>query len=473
MNTKETPRGAAHVTAPEDRVPTGQKLAYGGGACADNLMQNGINTMANPVFNMTLGVDPGLISTALSLPRLWDAFVDPFVGTSSDNTRGRWGRRKPYILAGSVLCGLFFALVWWVPRGWSDGAYFAHFLAMSLLFFTAYAVFVVPFTALGMEMSPDYHERTRVLAYRTFFGSVSGIGMAWMLWLAQLSIFKDTHDGMRWVGIGTGLVIALLGMLPALFVRERTRVAVAKQRKLPFWGSLREAVAVKPFRTLLYAVVLMAIGLFMVNGLGYYISIYYVYGGDIRASSAVLGWSGTLYHVSNMVSLPLITLASTRFGKRRTLIACLCLPLVGTLSKWFCYHPDYPYLQLVPVLLMGPGMAAFWTLIGSMVADVCDVDELQNGVRREATLGAVHAWAFKVGLSVALLLSGFVLTWSGFHAEAGGAQADGVLTTMRVLFTFFPAVALVITIWLIMRFPITEQSAYDTRRELEKRRGAG
>lgn len=470
MKTTQQQPADRHVTAEEDRVPAGQKLAYGGGAFADNTMQNGINTMANPVFNMTLAVDPGLLSTALALPRLWDAIVDPFVGSASDNARTRWGRRKPFIVTGSILCGLLFALVWMVPHGWSQWGYLAHFLAVSLLFYTAYAVFAMAFGALGMEMSPDYHERTRVMAFKTFFGSVSGISTSWMLWLSQRPCFSDTLEGMRWVGAGIGLTIALLGILPALFIKERAQVAVIRQKKLPLIKSLREAVGVKPFRLLLYSVALMAIGIFMVNSLGYYINIYYVHGGDMRAASAVQGWAGSTYCLSSMVALPFITRASTRFGKRRTLAAALCFPLAGTLLKWACYNPNYPYLQLVPVLLMGSGMAALWTLLGSMVADVCDVDEFEHGVRREATLNAVFAWAFKFGLTLALLLSGFVVAFSGFKAEFGGAQTPEALVIMRLLYALVPATALALTILIVLRFPIDQKEAYAIRAKLEARR---
>jgi GPH family glycoside/pentoside/hexuronide:cation symporter len=461
-----------HQTAPKDRVPVAQKLAYGGGAFADNTMQNGINTMANPVFNMTLGVAPGLISTALSIPRLWDAIVDPFVGSASDNARTRWGRRKPFIVTGSILCGILFALVWMVPHGWSQWGYFRHFLLVSLLFYTAYAVFAMAFGALGMEMSPDYHERTRVMAFKTFFGSVSGISTAWMFWLTQRSCFTDTLHGMRWVGVGIGVMIACLGILPALLIKERPNITVTRQKKIPLLKSLREALGVKPFRLLLYSVTLMAIGIFLVNSLGYYITIYYVYGGDMRAASSLQGWTGTTYCLSSMAALPVITWASVRFGKRLTLAASLCIPFIGTLLKWVCYNPIYPYLQLIPVFLMGSGMAALWTLLGSMVADVADVDEYQNRVRREATLNAVFAWAFKLGLTLALLLSGFVVSSSGFKAELGGNQTVEALTYMRLLYTIVPAIALACTIWIVLRFPIDEKDAYSIRAKLEARRAA-
>ena len=465
------PKQVSHVTAPKDRVPLGSKLAYGAGAFADNTMQNGINNMANQVYNISLGVDPSLISTGLAVPRLWDALIDPFVGNLSDNCRGRWGRRRPFMVGGAIATGLCFAAIWMVPFGWSQGAYFAFFLGVLFLYSTGYAMFSVPFMALGLELTPDYHERTRVLSYRTFFAAASGISIQWMFWLTQRSWFENTVHGMYYVGATVGVVIMGLGLLPAFVVPERMGAIAAKQERAPFWRSLREALGNVAFRRVLYALVAMVFGLFTVQGLGIYVNIYHVFGGNLKAASTLQGLQGTAYQVAAMISIPVVAHLSTRFGKRRTLLGCLILPFIGTLLKWPCFTPANPYLQLIPVILMAPGVASLWTLLGSMVADVCDVDELNHGTRREGVFGAVFFWAFKIGFSLAFFLSGFVLVWSGFDAALGPRQAPEAIATMRVLFTVLPAASILVALWCVSRFPINEGAAYATRTALEQRRG--
>jgi glycoside/pentoside/hexuronide:cation symporter, GPH family len=201
------------------------------------------------------------------------------------------------------------------------------------------------------------------------------------------------------------------------------------------------------------------------------VNVYHVHGGDAKAAAAIQGWNGTAYHVTTLLTLPLITWASTRFGKRRTLFACLLLPFFGTLTKWFTYTPEYPWLQLLTPVLLAPGMACLWTLLGSMVADICDVDELKHGERREGLFGAVYGWVFKLGLSAALVIGGYVLDWTGFDAALGGAQSPGTLTAIRVVFTVVPAFGIAVALVLVARFPITEADARATRAALERRRG--
>jgi glycoside/pentoside/hexuronide:cation symporter, GPH family len=471
MSADSTP--SASSTAPADRVPTGRRLAYGAGAYADNFMQNGIGNMANPFFNLALGLHPALVGLALSIPRLWDAITDPIMGNITDRARTRWGRRRPFIFAGAILSGLLFALLWFVPSDWGQFSHFFWFLGISLLFYTAYTVFAVPFVALGFELTPDYHERTRVLAVRTFFGSLAGISIQWMFWLTQRPVFDGTAEGMRYVGVGVGLLIAGLGCCTAIFIPERKLAAIAEGQRpapVPLRTAIGQTLAVPAFRLVLVVLVAMAIGLFTVHSLGFYVNVYHVHGGDAKAAAAIQGWNGTAYHVTTLLTLPLITWASTRFGKRRTLFACLLLPFFGTLTKWFTYTPELPWLQLLTPVLLAPGMACLWTLLGSMVADICDVDELKHGERREGLFGAVYGWVFKLGLSAALVIGGYVLDWTGFDAALGGAQSPGTLTAIRVVFTLVPALGIAIALVLVARFPITESDARATRAELERRR---
>jgi glycoside/pentoside/hexuronide:cation symporter, GPH family len=149
-----------HVTKPEDKLSVARKVAYGIGMAPYALMVQGMNQLCNPIFNDCLGVDPRWISWVMGVSRLWDAFTDPVMGNISDNTRSRWGRRRPWIALGALLSALTFAIIWLFPRGMGHLFYFFWFLVSSLMFYVASTVFSVPYVALGMELSPDYHERT-------------------------------------------------------------------------------------------------------------------------------------------------------------------------------------------------------------------------------------------------------------------------------------------------------------------------
>ncbi|MCP4710374.1 MAG: MFS transporter, partial [Planctomycetes bacterium] len=122
-----------HETAPQDRLSAGQKFSYGLGAIVNNLLGGAIGFMSI-VLNVGLGINPALVGTLLALPRLTDALTDPVMGYISDNTKSRYGRRRPYIFIGAILVGLTFALMWQLPAGHSEMFYFWVFLAGSILF---------------------------------------------------------------------------------------------------------------------------------------------------------------------------------------------------------------------------------------------------------------------------------------------------------------------------------------------------
>jgi Na+/melibiose symporter and related transporters len=215
-----TGKKAHYATAPEDRVSRPTKILYAMGAGADNAGFNGPKQLANPVYNIALGLNPALITTVIAITRLWDAFTDPFMGKVTDNAKGgRFGRRRPFMLLGIVLCALLFPVIWMAPGGLGQWGMFAFLLVTMLLFYTAFTIYTVPFSAQGFELTPDYHERTRVHAYYAFFGNLSIIPIMWLYRLTQLEIFDNVHQGAVTVSFAFGGLMLILGLMPVFFVK--------------------------------------------------------------------------------------------------------------------------------------------------------------------------------------------------------------------------------------------------------------
>lgn len=461
-----------HKTAEADRVGKGKKVAYGMGAVAENAMQNGVTNMANPFFNVALNVAPSLLGIAVMLFRIWDAITDPVMGWISDRTQSRFGRRRPYIICGAIAGGLLFALMWWCPRGMSTNFYFAWYMIVSILFYTAFTVFGVPYVALGYELSPDYHERTRIMSYRTWFQSIAGLCIQWLFWLTQRDCFGDTVDGMRWVGIGFGALMIAMGVAPGVFLKERalTLEEQTANRKGNGFKSVLSVFKVKPFIYVLGALVTAVSGIFLVIIFGFYINVYYIFDGDLKAASTVLGAAGSAYHLCCMASIPLIAWTSTKLGKKASLQIFLLIAIIGNIIKWWTFTPENPWLQLVSTVLRAPGLSAVWTLLASMTADVTDWDELENGTRREGAFGAFYGWTMKLGFAICFFVAGLILEWTGFDAALGGAQPPETLKSMLWLYTVVPAVGLVGTMLFVWRFPITEKTAFEIRKKLDARK---
>ena len=219
-----TASGAKHYeTAPEDRISLPHKLIYGLGGFVNTLLAAASGGMII-VLNLGLGMSPWLVGLLGALPRLTDALTDPLMGYISDHTRTKWGRRRPYIFGGAIAAGLIYALLWQLPEGKSEAFYFWFFLTGSVIFYLAYTVFATPWVALGFELTPDYHERTRLMGVQNFFSQLAYVISPWFLLFMQYEVFfDDMAEGAAGLAILIGVLTAGVGILPAIFLKEPYR----------------------------------------------------------------------------------------------------------------------------------------------------------------------------------------------------------------------------------------------------------
>ena len=471
MSSSPSQHGAHHHTLPEDRVPLRDKAGYSSGGMCYTLMGNAIGNLGNVVLNIGLGMNPFLVGLLMAIPRFVDALFDPVIGAWSDNCRSRWGRRKPFMVVGALGAGVLFVVLWWLPTSWSEMGQFWYFLFFSTVFYLFMSLFAVPWGAMGLSMTADYHERTRLMATNAFMCAAAAIVLSWLYALVKLPVFPNSITGARWVAVGLAVLMTGLALGAVFLCREKQTAAQATRAAEPVWPQIRAVMGNRAFVILGSTVFFMCLGIFSISSLPVYLAIYYIYGGQEGPASVLSGWSGTAWQVSSLFFVPLIGLVATRVGKRHTLVLALVLALVGNLIKWWCYTPVHPWMFLIPPLFVAFGFSALWTLTASMLADVCDLHELQTGNRNEGALNAMYAWLLKVGTTIAFALSGVLLNLTGFDQALGANQSPDTILSMRLIDIAVPAVAVLAAIVLAWIYPISEDRAYQIREELEKRRG--
>ncbi len=151
----------------------------------------------------------------------------------------------------------------------------------------------------------------------------------------------------------------------------------------------------------------------------FFIIIFYLFNGDTVAAGGWPAWFGTVSAMATaLLVIPVVTFISTRLGKRNAFIIATLISMGGYALKWWGFSPGHPFLMFMPIPLLSFGIGGLFTLMMSMTADVCDLDELNNGTRREGTFGAVYWWMVKLGTAMALLTSGAVLNLVGFDVDA-------------------------------------------------------
>jgi glycoside/pentoside/hexuronide:cation symporter, GPH family len=414
---------------PERSIPFSQLAAYGAGGIIPIALFNIAGILVGLMGNISLGLSAFWLGFILIIPRLWDAFSDPIIGHLSDNTRTRWGRRRPYLLIGGLLVAVFFVVMWWIPKGDQVRAWFptesgyqafqlVYILFTLLLFFTSVNIFEIPHGALGMEMTSDYHERTRLFSAKSFVGNLFAMSTPWLFALANTEAFKGTGgneaDGMRYVSLMIAAIIIPLSFWWFFKLREPGFIKVTKQEKTPFWKDMKLVATNKNFVRLTFTIFTLAMGFNFVQLLGSYIPIFYVFGGDKVAGARLLGINGTIWAITGVLAVFPLNWISPKLGKRNTLITAMVLMCVAQLSKIVCYNPQHPYLITIPTVLLSAGMLFFFTLGSSMVGDICDEDELNTGHRSEGSYYSIFWWFIKLGTALASFVAGALIVLTLF-----------------------------------------------------------
>jgi len=198
--------------------------------------------------------------------------------------------------------------------------------------------------------------------------------------------------------------------------------------------------------------------------------VYYLFNGDAAAAGiwpTLNGSIGAL--ITTFLVIPIVAKMSKHLGKKNTFLISQGISLIGYMLFWFLFVPGKPYLFLFALPFFSFGIGGLFTLMMSMTADVCDLDELNSGKRREGVFGAIYWWMTKFGFAIAGLLSGLIMALVNFTPDAA-SQPEGAITGLRLFYTFFPIVGTLISMWVMWDYDLTEEKAKEIRVKLAERK---
>ncbi len=407
-----------------------------------------------PTFYATsMGLGLASVGAILLFARLWDVITDPLIGFLSDRTHGRFGRRRPWIVAGVPLV---MAATWalFVPP---DGAGAWHLLLWSLALYLGWTMMILPLSAWGAELSPDYHERSRIAAYREGF-LVAGTMLA--LALPVVFGYVDAQDAGEALTVIAIMIIVLLppAVILLLAATPDSRLR-ATRGAVGLIAGLKVLRRNEGFRRLIAAYLINGIA----NGLPATLFLLFV-----THRLAIPGQAGMLlatYFLCGILAVPIWLKLSYRFGKHQVWCAAMiwaCLwfatvPLLGPGDFW-------PFLAIC--VLTGMALGADLVLPASMQADVIDADTLETGERRAGLFFALWGMATKLALALAVGLAFPILNLAGFNEDSGNTQAG--MVALVVLYSLIPVIFKGLAIVLMIRFPITVERQSQMRQRIEQ-----
>ncbi|MCL1074936.1 MFS transporter [Shewanella dokdonensis] len=436
---------------------TQQKLALGAGFFAMLFANQSVQVLAIPFYQMQLGVDPFLLSLALALPVIAGTLITPWIGYVSDHWHGRTGKRRPLIMAGSLLSALLFGCIWMVPTHWPMLWQLSYFALFYLLFSLAAALVAVPTISLSYEISHDESQRAAIMAVNTYFIKLASVLYQWLFPLASLAIFGSVVLGIRWVGWGVALLlIGFMGALPALFCRgtANTTISHTAPGKPGFTESLQQLLHHKPLMLLMAICLLQLGGSVFAASMDYYLLVYFVSHGDIAQGAYWKGVLSSAYALTGFASVPLVNWLRARCGAVNALGWVLALTLLGGIAKWFLFVPEIGFWIVLDALLCTSVWTAMTTLIPALNAGLSDVETQLRGRPTAGMFASIYNSATSLASILALLASGATLNVIGFDATAGGAQSTHSITAMRWILTGGTVLFGILSLWCLHKYHI-------------------
>jgi GPH family glycoside/pentoside/hexuronide:cation symporter len=456
MSAEETRTEPAAVAA-RDRLSFGVLFSYG-------LPRLGMGAVAVSValYVAKFGTDvllipPAAMAAIHSIARLWDGVSDPMAGYLSDRTRSRLGRRRPWLLASIIPAFLTVVMLWSPPEGldvwtvtlWMGVAY--------VLFETAQTIFLVPYGALGVELTPDYHERTRLFGWTHLY---SMIGMLIGLWLFHLlNTSEQPRVTARQLAIGAGAFWAITIAYATFRLRERTSY---QDRPIPKAAKAFADV----FRNRHARLVLLMYGIDTL-GAGAIITLtpyitQYVLGDKGLATGLSLA-----FLLPQTLLVPLWIALARRIDKKTLWLGAMIVMACGFFGQ-FMFSRDMPvWLALAIPATIGLARGVGEICAPAIKADVIDYDELLTGERKEGSYLALWNMVRKGASALAPFLTLSMLQVSGYVPNV--EQNDETLFVLRFFFGGFPCVCFIIGILIFTRYDLSESAHAEIRAELQRR----
>lgn len=467
-------------STPSKQVPLGQKIAFGLGMLANQMFPAALGIFA-VILVEKLGFSGILQGVAFFLPKFYDALLDLIMGYVSDNTKSKWGRRRQYVLAGAIILGVSFALMWQLYPENGLTFNFIYFLGISFIFYSGLTIFSIPYVAMGYEMSDDFHERTNIMATSQLIGQLAWVIAPWFYVLMyNTNLFPlGMVSAVRNLSLYVALGSAILAAVPAFFIPSKSTLnenysPIDLKGILGSFGEIKEglkaSVEIKPFRNICIATFLIFNAFQTTAGFSYFIIKYYLFKGNedgIGLWPTLFGCIGAI--ITTVVVIPIVARMSKIMGKKKAFLVSQGISVFGYILLYILFVPGKPYLFLFALPFFSFGIGSLFTLMMSMTSDVIDIDELNTGKRREGSLGAIYWWMVKFGTAVAALLSGVILSLVNFHPSIE-APSDNTMSWLLISFVGIPILGTLSAMWAMKDYDITEEKSREIRKELEARK---
>lgn len=452
----------------------GLKIAYSFGQVTDSVPYNLFYIYFLFFFSDVAGLSPAFGGTISLVIILWSAVVDPIVGYLSDRTKSKSGRRRPFMLAGSVPLFLFIVLMYTTVDFGAVGSY-VYYLIIGMLMWTAYTIYVTPFMALGAELTQNYKDRNdlRTVAAIFIYLTVWAVTALPMLIWDKVAIAGGS-DQRAWVI--SAIVLGAIGFVSGLIAWNFTRgkelstgsdVIENANTKVDtkFFKNYMELLKQRPTRNISLFMVFMCIS-FAINSA----ALVFLMSNNMGLSETTQAFYWTCFTVITIVIIPLIGFFANKVGKKNSLVILCSITIVCCVFFYITDIDTFTELIIYTIFYQF-GNSGLWILGFSLGYDCVEVDEFRYGARREAAITSLISFCQKLGGAIGMWVSGILLTAFSYDYSAVEQTAHtehGILLLNTIFTGGFMAIAVIF----LMMYPINSRN-YHALIEATKLKKAG
>jgi GPH family glycoside/pentoside/hexuronide:cation symporter len=458
---------------------------YAFGEGATSITMNGVSNFGMLFYTQIMGMSPEIAGIALSIATVWDAVTDPLMGTISDRTVTRYGRRHPYMLVGGILLALTFLALWYVPESFrGEKALFGYLLAINIAMKTAFTIFVVPYTALGFEMCKTGDDRARLQGVRFGFNMIINIifgGLGWILFFpdrvaADGTVLDGTKVHANFLNMGGILTVgAMILIVLCVYVTykfaEKGLVKVEGETMSDhvkaFTHDLKDVYSDKLVWFVFGFFGLAQFAMLVVSQVQMFTYVEYM---------QFSAYEKTFVHTGGMVGFMLgsLLLGSLvrRLDKKKTgYIAMIigtggCLGLLAIFTGGLMSPKTFPLFEVagqpfhLSSIVFGLLQMLWWggcgilvPLAASMIADLSLVKRLKTGEVTEGRYAAGFSFFLKAATALGLFVTGYILKSVGYVSGAEIQSADTLDKLAFMTFIVGP-ILMVLSFFILRKYPI-------------------
>jgi len=441
-------------------LPTGRLAAFSTIAMPICAAQTPIAVQLPAIYGSHFGLPLATLGLIFLVERIWGALTDPIVGSLSDRTRSRFGRRKTWIAAGALAYGLATLFLFFPARTVTP----VTLAAALFIFYFAWSMIQIPYLAWSGEISGDYHERTRVATYQQVAASIS---LLLTLLLPTVVEQVRPHDALLKLH-AMGAVI-LLSLVPALVLTLRAfpekPARPGPSERLALLATVKVIAAEGPLLRILLSDFAVTTGQIIRSSLIIFYVTFYM---------GLPQWASGLFlfqFVFGIAAGPIWAAIARRHGKHRTAVIGELVQAAVNLGLLLVAPGQLPLL-LALTLAQGLAQGSGNLMLRSMVADAADHHRLATGIDRTALFFSVFSISTKAGMAAAVGIALPLVAWLGFD-PAATTNTPSALRGLALIFALGPAIAHLISAALIHAFPIDQAAHAEIRRALDARDAEG